>query len=62
MAIGRLHRVALREVWPHEAVHFTTWLQDNLDILSEVLALTLTSAEREQAVGSFSVDRAGVLH
>jgi hypothetical protein len=54
--IGKLQRVPLREVWPHEAYDFTAWLQDNLDILNEQLGLTLSSAEREQAAGAFSVD------
>ena len=54
--IGRLKRVHLREVWPHEAHDFTVWLQDNIDILSEVLNIQLTGAEREQAAGTFYVD------
>ncbi len=54
--IGKLQRVPLREVWKHEARDFTTWLQDNVDVLNEVLDLTLTSAEREQSAGAFSVD------
>lgn len=58
MSIGRLQRVPLREVWRHEARDFTKWLQDqdNLDELNAVLGLTLSSAEREQAAGEFSVD------
>jgi hypothetical protein len=28
-SIGRLQRVALREVWKHEAADFTQWLQNN---------------------------------
>lgn len=54
--IGRLRRVGLREVWPHEAADFTTWLQDNLDVLNEHLDIQLESAEREQAAGTFNVD------
>ena len=54
--IGRLKRVPLREVWPGEARDFTPWLQNNLDLLNEELGLTLSSAEREQAAGDFSVD------
>lgn len=54
--IGKIQRVPLREVWRHEAYDFTSWLQDNLDVLNEALGLDLTSADREQAAGSFSVD------
>ena len=54
--IGKIQRLPLREVWRHEAHDFTTWLQDNLDVLSDVLDLNLTNAEREQSAGAFSVD------
>jgi len=54
--IGRLERVPLREVWKHEALDFTRWLQENIDVLNEALDLSLTSAEREQSAGGFSVD------
>jgi hypothetical protein len=36
--------------------HLTTWLEENVDVLNEVLDLNLTSIERERAAGSFSVD------
>ncbi len=54
--IGRIERVHLREVWPHEALDFTRWLGENLDILSEELGITLTDAETEGPAGDFSVD------
>lgn len=54
--IGRLERVALREVWKHEAYDFTQWLRDNIDVLNEALGLSLINVENEQAAGSFSVD------
>lgn len=54
--IGKLERVALREVWRHEAYDFTRWLQDNIDVLNDALGLSLTNVEREQAAGSFSID------
>src|SRR3712207_4813229 len=55
-SVARLTRVQLREVWPHEAGDFTTWLQENLDVLNEHLDVDLQSAEREQSAGAFSVD------
>lgn len=54
--IDKIRRVQLREVWPHEAFDFTTWLERNPDALSDVLDLKLANVEREQRVGSFSVD------
>ena len=54
--IGRLQRVALREVWKHEALDFTQWLEKNIDVLNEALDLNLTGAGRERAAGDFSVD------
>jgi hypothetical protein len=56
MTIERLTRVPLREVWPHEAYDFTTWLQANIEVLDEALGLTLENPEREQAAGAFSID------
>jgi Domain of unknown function (DUF4268) len=54
--IGKLQRVPLREVWKHEAHDFTQWLQQNLEVLNDVLDLTLTNAEREASAGAFNVD------
>ena len=54
--IGRIQRVRLREVWSHEALNFTTWLEENIDVLVEATGLKLSGVEREQAVGTISVD------
>lgn len=54
--IGKIQRVPLREVWKHEALDFTKWLEDNIDVLNEVLDLSLSNAEREQSAGDFMVD------
>lgn len=54
--IGKLQRVALREVWKHEAYDFTRWLEENVDVLNDVIDLELAGAERERTVGEFSVD------
>lgn len=54
--IGKIERLPLREVWKHEALDFTTWLEDNIEVLNETLDLNLTNAEREKAAGNFSVD------
>lgn len=54
--IGKLKRVPLREVWKHEAVDFTTWLEDNFDVLNDALDITISNVEREQTAGTFKVD------
>jgi hypothetical protein len=55
-SIGKLERVALREVWVHEAHDFTQWLQQNIDVLNSALDLNLVNVDREQTAGSFSID------
>lgn len=54
--IGKIERLPLREVWKNEAKDFTPWLEDNIDILNEVLDITLSNPEREKSVGAFNVD------
>jgi hypothetical protein len=54
--IGRIRRLPLREVWKHEALDFTRWLELNIDVLNEVIGFELSAAEREHAAGDFSVD------
>jgi hypothetical protein len=54
--IGKIERVRLREVWPNEALNFTPWLKENIEVLGEATGLQLTSVEREQSAGDFSVD------
>jgi hypothetical protein len=54
--VGRLEPVPLRDVWAKEARDFTTWLSNNLDILSEYLGLELTALETEKSVGPFAAD------
>jgi len=54
--VGRLERVTLRDVWPHEALDLTRWLVDNPDVLTEVIGIELANVQREQAAGNFNVD------
>lgn len=56
MTIGKITREHLRDVWKHEAKDFTTWLVDNVDVLTDALGFTLKNPEREQSAGDFSVD------
>ena len=54
--VGRLEAVPLRDVWHHEAHDFTRWLEDNVDVVGDLVGLTLTDVRRELAAGVFSVD------
>jgi hypothetical protein len=42
MKTGKLTRIPLREVWPHEARDFSRWLAKNLDCLEECTGLSLS--------------------
>lgn len=57
--VGRIDRVPLREVWRHEALNFTTWLESNVDVLNDILDFRIENVEREQSAGAFSVDLVG---
>lgn len=54
--IQKIARISLRDAFRHEALDFTRWLEENIDVLNDVLDITLSNAEREQAAGDFSVD------
>lgn len=54
--IGKIKEVPLREVWKHEALDFTKWLEENLDVLSEKIGITLLNVDRERSAGAFNVD------
>jgi hypothetical protein len=54
--IGKLEEVQLREVWAHEALGFSRWLEENLELLGATIGRSLTILERERKVGSFNVD------
>jgi hypothetical protein len=56
--IGKFTKVALREIWKHEALDFTQWLalDENLELLSEELGIGIINAQTEVRVGQFAVD------
>lgn len=54
--ISKITRIALREVWRHEALDLTRWLEENIDVLEEITGLSISSVDREQSAGTFSVD------
>lgn len=54
--IGKIGIVPVREAFKREALDFTTWLEQNIDALTDRLGLELSVLEREKTVGSFNVD------
>jgi hypothetical protein len=54
--VTRLEIEPIRKAFPHEALHFTTWLESHIEALAERLGLELTVIEREKSVGNFNVD------
>ena len=54
--VSRLDLEPLRRVFPKEASHFTTWLESNIEALSERLNIPLEVVQREKNVGDFKVD------
>jgi hypothetical protein len=46
-------------VWPHEAIDFTPWLLQNVDVLSDLLGMDLVLDRAEHPVGDFSLDLVG---
>jgi hypothetical protein len=57
--LTRLKPVLVATVWPTEAHHFTPWLLENGDLLSEVLGMDIELDSREYKVGKFSLDIIG---
>jgi hypothetical protein len=54
--IGRLEFEPVRAVFHDEARHFTTWLEQHLEVLGERLGIELTLIQREKPDGEFNVD------
>lgn len=57
--IGKIQKVKLRDVWRREDANFTTWLENNIDHLTDVLGFNINIESREKKVGPFSVDLYG---
>ncbi|MGB9756331.1 MAG: DUF4268 domain-containing protein [Candidatus Bathyarchaeales archaeon] len=57
MAVSKLNRVPVRQVWKNEEKDFTPWLAKNIEILGETLGMPLSVVEKETDVGeSFEAD------
>jgi hypothetical protein len=57
--LGRIHRLDARDVWKHEALQFTPWLEEHIDELNEAIGLEIELSGREEGVGPFAVDLYG---
>lgn len=55
--LGTLREITdLRSIWPHEALNFTPWVAENIDLLADAVGLDITVEETESSVGDFNVD------
>lgn len=55
--LGTLKKITdLRSIWPHEALNFTPWVAENVDLLADDVGLDITVDETESSVGDFNVD------
>ncbi|MEE1125583.1 MAG: DUF4268 domain-containing protein [Acutalibacteraceae bacterium] len=57
MNLGRLQEISdLRKVWVHEALNFTPWVAENIELLGDAVGLDISVEEIESSVGDFNVD------
>lgn len=58
MKLGKLEEVDIREIWKHEQYDFSEWLskEENIEMLSDEIGLTLTDISKEVFVGSYRCD------
>jgi hypothetical protein len=55
--LGALKEITdLRTIWAHEALNFTPWVAENVDLLGDAVGLDITVDETESSVGDFNVD------
>ena len=55
--LGTLKEITdLRSIWPHEALNFTPWVAENVELLADAVGFDITVDETESSVGDFNVD------
>jgi Domain of unknown function (DUF4268) len=56
--LSRISKINPRDIWSHEALHFTQWLakEENISVLCEELELNLENVKPEAAAGRYNVD------
>ncbi len=55
-SFGEIKSVELKKMWPGEATHFTPWLAENLEVISDKLGMDLELIETEASAGGFYAD------
>ncbi|GLB59185.1 hypothetical protein [Cytobacillus sp. NCCP-133] len=53
MGIGKLEPVTLRAIWKHEEFDFSSWLEDNIDLISNLINLELTVVKEREGLFPF---------
>lgn len=58
LKLGKLEEVDVRELWKHKQYDFSEWLakEENIEMLSNKVGLTLTDINKEVFVGSYRCD------
>lgn len=58
MEFGFLQEVDVRSLWKHEQYDFSNWLaqEKNIELLNDILGLTLVDIEKEAYVGAYRCD------
>lgn len=58
MEFGKLKEIDVRELWKHEQHDFSNWLakEKNIEMLNDVIGLTLVDIDKEVYVGSYRCD------
>jgi hypothetical protein len=56
--LSRITKVNPRDIWKHEALHFTQWLakEENISVLCEELEINLENVKPEASAGRYNVD------
>lgn len=58
MQLGTLQEVKVRDLWKHEQYDFSNWIakEKNIEMLNNILGLTLVDVDKEVFVGSYRCD------
>ena len=57
--LGTIKKVDLRNIWKKEDKEFTPWLKENIESLSEKLAIEIIDIQTEENIGDFKLDIIG---